>query len=393
MPRKMTIRKTRIFFSVICGVVFIFLYYYIDYMENIRQIELGRQKNILISSGTFQTSLINVLDKHQFFSSAEQSQVAKAYAKLIDLKRLRPSDKYSIIFSTSRKFGYMVIRRGLKRYALFKKKEGGFRARMEPIKIYSQMKYSSGTIRTSLWISMADNGVPPPVILDFSDIFSWSVDFLTEVRDGDRYRVFYEEKKTKSGEMVSRKILAASYKGKVCGEKNAIFFRDTYYDAKGRSMRSLFLRAPLHYRRISSYFSYHRFHPILKYVRPHLGIDYAAPRGTPVSAVANGRVIYKGWKGGFGRYIAVRHGYGYVTTYGHLWKYARGLKVGKRVKQGEVIGYVGASGLATGPHLDFRIKRNGRYLNFLRIKYRPSKNLPRKYFKEFKKVYNSYFKE
>ena len=134
----------------------------------------------------------------------------------------------------------------------------------------------------------------------------------------------------------------------------------------------MFLRAPLHYRRISSYFTNRRFHPVLKYYRPHHGIDYAAPRGTPVSAVADGTVTFAGWKGGNGKLVMLKHGGGYSTTYGHLSGFARGVRSGRRVAQGDVVGYVGSTGLSSGPHLDFRIKQNGKPLNFLKIKYRSS---------------------
>lgn len=373
------------------SVFFISLFVYLDYKENLLQMRAGEEAALVVSSGTFRTSLINILNEHRLFTPLEQMEIAQSYSRLINLKRLNPGDEYSIVLSSAGGFSHMVIRRGLKKYALFRSKDDKFSVKEENVPVRTARRKKAGKIETSLWNSMIGAGVPPPVILDFADIFSWSVDFFTEAREGDEYEVVYDESLTKRGEPVSRKILAAKYDGKESGRQTAVFFRDTYYGPGGKSMKSLFLRAPLNYRRISSHFTYKRYHPILKYVRPHLGIDYAAPRGTPVSAVADGTVTFAGWKGGFGRHVEIRHSYGYRTSYGHLWKYARSIKRGKRVKQGQVVGYVGSSGLSTGHHLDFRIKQNGKYLNFLNIKYRPSKNLPKKHTDEFKKVYKSYF--
>ncbi|MDL1973061.1 MAG: M23 family metallopeptidase, partial [Deltaproteobacteria bacterium] len=177
------------------------------------------------------------------------------------------------------------------------------------------------------------------------------------------------------------RILAAEFVNK--GRRlEAYYFEDPtghkdYYDANGRSLRKAFLRAPLRYKRISSYFSYHRLHPILGIVRPHLGIDYAAPIGTPVEAVGDGRVVFIGWKRGFGKFIKIRHNHIYTSTYGHLSRFARGLKKGSFVKQGQVIGYVGSTGLSTGPHLDFRFMAHGRYINYLKFKQPESKSIPR----------------
>ncbi len=141
-----------------------------------------------------------------------------------------------------------------------------------------------------------------------------------------------------------------------------------FYDADGNSLKGEFLRAPLVYRRISSYFTEHRYHPILRIYRPHHGIDYAAPSGTPASSIADGVVIAKGWEGGLGNELRVRHSGSYVSIYGHLRGYARGIHVGSHVKQGQVIGYVGSTGLSTGPHLHFGFERDGKLINFFSLK-------------------------
>jgi murein DD-endopeptidase MepM/ murein hydrolase activator NlpD len=145
----------------------------------------------------------------------------------------------------------------------------------------------------------------------------------------------------------------------------------------------MFLSAPLNYRRISSFFTLARFHPILRYWRPHLAVDYSAPIGTPIDSVADGIVIYKGWKGGYGNYLEIKHNNVYTTTYGHLSGFARNIQVGKRVRQGQLIGYVGSTGLSTGAHLCFRTSKNGQYVNFLKLKSVAQENIIRRYRSEF----------
>jgi murein DD-endopeptidase MepM/ murein hydrolase activator NlpD len=359
------------------------------YTENIKLAKMTEVNSLIISTGTFKTGLNDAL--YGFgLSEKEKFKICKAYSKFFNLRRLKPNDEYSVITSTSGIVKYVSIRRKLKDYLVFRKGEG-FVGSVKPVKVTSEILRSEGVIVSSLWNAMIPT-VPAETILDFADVFSWTVDFLTEVRKNDKYTVIYEVKKTDKGRIIDKKILAASYKGSVVGKKTAVKFKDSYYNKKGQSMRSMFLRAPLQYRRISSYFSRRgRYHPILKYVRPHLGIDYAAPTGTPASAVASGRITFKGWKGGYGRFISIKHSSGYSSEYGHLRRYAKGLRVGKRVKQGDVVGYVGTSGLSTGPHLHFNFRIHGKYMNFLKIKYRPTKRLARKYKKEFASLYESFF--
>jgi murein DD-endopeptidase MepM/ murein hydrolase activator NlpD len=218
--------------------------------------------------------------------------------------------------------------------------------------------------------------VPPDLISNFTDVFAWQVDFNTEPRPGDKFSLLWEEKVDPAGRVRSRTILAALYEGGQTGRKSAALFEGDYYDEEGGSLRRAFLSAPLAFRRISSHFTYHRFHPILREFRPHLAIDYAAPTGTPAKSVGDGVVVFKGWDGGHGNFIKVRHNSMYTTGYGHLSRYAAGLRKGKSVRQGEVIGYVGSTGLSTGPHLHFQVWRNGQSVNFLALRMPPSKRVP-----------------
>jgi murein DD-endopeptidase MepM/ murein hydrolase activator NlpD len=324
-----------------------------------------------VSTGSFTTSLDLVL-KAEGIDDAARYRLSKALSSNLDLRRLRPQDTYSISFSTWGSVLSLSVTRDLKDYFLVPETGGGYEVSVRQVEIKTAAAKAAGAIRSSLWESMSAAGVPPAVILDYADIFSWSVDFLTEVRDGDRWAVAWAYRTDPAGKVVSQSVSAAFYDGGETGRKTAAAHSGGYYDENGDSLRSMFLRAPLHYRRISSYFTNRRFHPVLKYFRPHQGIDYAAPSGTPVSAVADGTVTFSGWKGGNGRLIILRHGSGYESTYGHLSRFAKGARRGRRVSQGDVIGYVGSSGLSSGPHLDFRVKLNGTPLNFLKMKYRSS---------------------
>jgi murein DD-endopeptidase MepM/ murein hydrolase activator NlpD len=214
-----------------------------------------------------------------------------------------------------------------------------------------------------------------------AEMLSWDVDFYTDPRRGDTIDVLVEEiyidgeffrfgdvqRVVYAGEKIRTEGIFYDPQGQGDGE---------YYDPAGRNLRKSFLKSPLNYSRISSRYSTRRFHPILKRHRPHLGVDYAAPSGTPVVAVADGEVEDARWNGGYGRYVKIRHSPSLATTYGHFQSIAKGIKKGVRVKQNQVIGYVGSSGLSTGPHLDFRVQRDGRFVDPLTFKKPPADPLP-----------------
>jgi len=230
----------------------------------------------------------------------------------------------------------------------------------------------SGTITSSLYETVMDLCGRPELALKLSEVYAWQIDFHSEIRKGDSFKVLYEEKIHPDGSKKAGRILAGVFHNR---QKNfyAIGFtnadgRMDYFDLEGKSLRRAFLRSPFKYMpRISSRFSRRRFHPILMIYRPHLGIDYAAPTGTPVLALGDGRITYRGRNGGFGKYIRIKHNGMYTTSYGHLSGYARGIKVGSWVKQGQVIGYVGSTGLSTGPHLDFRFYKSERPVDPLKV--------------------------
>ena len=228
------------------------------------------------------------------------------------------------------------------------------------------------SIDSSLYETVMRSQGSPELALMLSEIYAWQIDFHNDIRKGDKFRVIYEEKVHPKGYKRIGKVLAAVFEND--GQKLwAVRFTNAnglvdYFDLEGKSVRRAFLKSPFKYApRVSSRFSYSRFHPILKIRRPHLGVDYAAPKGTPVLALGDGKVLKRSWNGGFGNYIQLKHNGMYSTAYGHLSGFAKGLKVGSWVRQGQVIGFVGSSGLATGPHLDFRFFKDNRPVDPLKV--------------------------
>ena len=235
------------------------------------------------------------------------------------------------------------------------------------------LKGIGGTIEISLYTSLQDLGAPLALAAKLNDILGWDVDFTRDLRQGDTFRIIYEEvwkdgKLIRTGAIESAELVN---RGKV---RRAVRFADAqdspgYYDPEGNNLQKQLMRAPVEYSRISSGFSYNRFHPVLKRWMPHLGVDYAAPLGTPVRAGGNGTVVAATRKKGNGRYVQIRHtNREYETFYLHLSRFAKGIGKGSQVKQGQVIGYVGATGYATGPHLDYRVKKGGRFVNPRKLK-------------------------
>jgi len=238
-----------------------------------------------------------------------------------------------------------------------------------------RIRWSEGTINSSLWLTLKENGDDPLLALDLSEIYAWTIDFF-DIKKKDQFLVKYEEIYVEGQRVGLGKIHTALMIHK---DKRfyAFYFNgattDDYYDEEGASLRRTFLKAPLRFSRISSGFSNRRYHPVLKIYRPHHGIDYAAATGTPVVSIGDGEVVKTGYqRNGGGRYLKIKHNSMYTSSCMHLSGYAKGMHTGKQVKQGDVIGYVGSTGLSTGPHLDFRVYKFGSAVNPLRIKSPPA---------------------
>ncbi|MGD2055854.1 MAG: peptidoglycan DD-metalloendopeptidase family protein [Gammaproteobacteria bacterium] len=243
------------------------------------------------------------------------------------------------------------------------------------------------TIDSSLFIAAQDAGLSNNMTMELADIFGWDIDFALDIRSGDQFAVLYEELYLDGEKIGDGNILAAVFVNQG-NTFQAVRYTDQsgridYYSLDGKSMRKAFLRTPVEFSRISSRFSLGRKHPILNRIRAHKGVDYAAATGTPVKATGDGKIIFRGRKGGYGNAIIIQHGTKYSTLYGHLSKFRSGLKTGSRVKQGQIIGYVGMTGLATGPHLHYEFRIDGVHRDPLRVKLPGADPLPEKYRKDF----------
>lgn len=290
---------------------------------------------------------------------------------LLDMRRLKPGERYEVLTNEGGEVTSFEYVRGVTERITAVKTDGDFSCELVKTPLDKRIKRIEGTVNSSLWESMVGAGTSPEVVLKLADVFAWEIDFLTDPRDGDSYALVVEEFCLDGKVLEHGDILAAVYRGRSRSWTAIGFIGEDgvrrYYAPDGRSVKRTFLKSPLNYRRISSYFTHRRFHPILKRYRPHLGVDYAAATGTPVVSIGDGVVVKVGWNGGFGNYVEVRHNSVYSTCYGHLSKYGRGIRRGVRVKQNQIIGYVGSTGLSTGPHLDFRVKKHGNYVNPLRV--------------------------
>ena len=259
--------------------------------------------------------------------------------------------------------------------------------------VVTEHRYADVTISSSLWNDMLAAGVSPLLILSLSDIYAWTVDFFG-LQKGDRFRVFYDEK-TCEGDVIAVDTVRYAVFTHQGEDFPAVMFDqgdggNIYWNEKGESMRKAFLKAPLQYSRISSGFSYARRHPVTRRVQPHTGVDYAAPAGTPVMTIGDGVVTSRRNEGAGGNVVRIRHNSVYSTAYLHLSRYASGLKVGQRVRQGEVIGYVGSTGRSTGPHLDFRVWKNGSPINPLKMESPPAEPLKKEFSEGFEAVCLAY---
>lgn len=312
--------------------------------------------------------------------------IARNSKPVFDVRKIREGNNYSIFQSRDslKTAVYFVYENSPIHYTVFEL--------FDTLRVYAgqkDVKYvvksAQGVIESSLWNTMKANNIDPQLALNLSDVYAWTIDFFG-LQKGDRFRVIYDEIYVDSVAIGINNIYAAEFDHY---EKEIFAIRfssnDTvgYYNENGENLQKEFLKAPLKFSRISSGFSGGRMHPVLRIVRPHHGVDYAAAKGTPVMSIGEGTVIQKGWAGGGGNSIKVRHNSVYTTQYMHLSGYADGIYQGARVRQGQVIGFVGSTGLSTGPHLDFRVYKGGSAINPLTLESPPAKPVDPKYMAQY----------
>lgn len=317
-----------------------------------------------------------ILSEHGL-SKKEIHELSQNAEGTFDVRKIKDGQAYAV-FTTQDSLAtprYFVYEEDPKSYIVFDLKES-HNVSWGKNPVEWRQKEVKGQVESSLWVAMQNNNTSPQLAIVLSHIFGWSIDFFG-LQKQDEFRVIYEQEYVDGKGLQNFHVLAASFRASDSTYYAIPFVQDgeeLYYNEKGNSLEGAFLKAPLDYYRISSRFTNSRYHPVLKRYRAHHGVDYAAPTGTPVYAIGNGKVIAKGYQaGGGGNYVKIRHNSVYTTTYMHLSRFAKGLKVGSTVKQKEVIGYVGSTGLSTGPHLDFRVYENGKPINPLLIKSQPKK--------------------
>jgi len=292
----------------------------------------------------------------------EIDQVLRNSDSVFDVRKIRAGNAYTLFCDTDSvaRARYLVYEHDPTTCYIFSFNDSlnitPFRKEIKKI-----IKYTKGTIETSLWEAMMEDGFHPSLAVELSKIYAWTVDFFG-LQKGDSFKVIYEELFIDEESLGAGKIFGAQFTwaGKTI---TAIPFiqdgKETFFDSEGNSLRKAFLKAPMQFSRITSRFSSSRLHPILRIRRPHFGVDYAAPVGTPVEAIGDGKVVSAGTENGSGKMVRIVHNSVYSTAYLHLSRFGQGIYAGAFVKQGDVIGYVGSSGLSTGPHLDFRFYQNG----------------------------------
>ena len=340
-----------------------------------------------VKSGQFFSTLMTGLG----LNAQEAYDLTMACDTVFDVKNLRVGNEYKAYYD-GQILKYVLYRQDRTSDILFEC-QTPYKVSKVTRPVTVRKRYADVTINSSLWNDMRAAGASPLIILSLSDIYAWTVDFFG-LQKGDRFRVLYEEKVC-DGEVIAIdtvRYAIFSHNGKdlpmvMYDQKDG---GNIWWNEKGESMRKAFLKAPLKFSRISSGFSYARRHPVTRRVQPHTGIDYAAPKGTPVMSIGDGVVTSKKYEGAGGNTVRIRHNSVYSTAYLHLSGYAKGLKVGQRVRQGEVIGYVGSTGRSTGPHLDFRVWKNGSPINPLKMESPPAEPLKKENLEDFELVHKKY---
>ena len=363
-----------------------------------------RERIYLRKEGTFRhgETLEKVLIR-DVYDRVLANELIRSFAKVFDVRRIRTDRKYSILTdSTGLVHGFEYYPEVDKTVRVTRDTLGTLRPQLIQHPLLRRVLTLSGDVETTLYEAVREMGEGDELIISFSDLFQWDIDFFVDPRAGDEFRMVYEaeyaldpSQPDSLGDFIRYgRVLSGQYRSGVV-VKTALYFREGdqggYYDLQGNSFQKTFLKSPLNYRRISSHFSGGRRHPILKIVRPHHGIDFVAAEGTPVSAAADGIVIEKGYEGGgLGNYVKIRHrNPRFVTVYGHLSGFGPDLTAGKSVQQRDVIGYVGRTGLATGPHLHYCFYENGRPVNPLKIKNSSGDPIPSSAMERFNEVKNA----
>lgn len=331
-------------------------------------------------SGLFKKAGLNDQDMYNVLGN---------HAKQHDLSRIYPGETISFHRADDGTLANVKLQRSKLEIFLFSRNAAGsFEKSLESKTPETHVAYAEGTIESSLFLAGERSGLSQAQIMELAGIFGWDIDFALDIREGDNFQLIYEELYVDGEKYKSGRILAASFTNN--GRKlDAVLYKQhdgisNYYTPDGASMRKAFLRTPVDFARISSHFNPNRKHPVLHKIRAHKGTDYAASTGTPIKASGDGKVIHAGLKGGYGKTVIIQHGQSITTLYAHMSNYAKGIKVGARIRQGQVIGYVGRTGLASGPHLHYEFQVNGVHKNPVNVALPQAKPIAQSDFERFK---------
>lgn len=326
-------------------------------------------------------TLSDILSRYNV-SSADIYKLAEKADGVFNLRRIKAGQNFSVLClnDSMQTVKYFIYEESPTSFVVFNLGDtiNVYTAERE---IERRIRISDGTIESSLWNAMISNGDDPQLALELSNIYAWTIDFFG-IQRGDSYKVMFEELYVEGQRIGIGKIFTSVFRH-LNNDYYAFYYEQDddgdYFDEQANSLRKSFLKAPLQYSRISSHFSHRRLHPVHRVYRPHHGVDYAAPTGTPVMAIGDGKVTFARYKGAAGNMVEIVHNSVYKTQYLHLSKYGKGIREGVRVKQGQVIGYVGSTGTSTGPHLDFRVYENGKPVNPLTVKSPPAEPIKPEY--------------
>ena len=351
------------------------------------EIEIKTDKwiSVTVKSGDSLSTLFQRIG----LSAQDVYQVDKATNKSTSLRTLFPGDSLDFVIIDQELQKVRHIKSPLEQTLIIRQEAGNYNAETITREAEIKTHFVQGVIKNSLFVDGQRAGLSQKKLMELASIFGWDIDFALDIREQDQFALIYEEHFLDDKIIGEGNILAAQFTNR--GEVfNAIRHSDgSYYSPEGYSMRKAFLRSPVDFFRISSKYNPKRKHPVLKTSRPHRGVDYAASTGTPIKASGDGKVIWRGTKGGYGRTIILQHAGIYTTLYAHMSKYNGKVKKGSRVKQGQVIGYIGSSGLVTGPHLHYEFRSNGVHLDPLKVKFPNVQPLDKTQMKAFKPVANA----
>lgn len=370
--------------------------------EEVQPQEPERRYGIIVDGYTIEEDTVRLGETvggmlgRRGISAVVVDRLDKAAKDVFPLRQIRADNPYTTFtrnytdsLGSHSVLDYMVYHRNAIDYVVFGFVDDSVSVSLGSRPVRIERRRESATIESSLWGAIMEQDLPYSLAAEFEDIYQWTVDFFG-IQKGDAFKVIYDEKFVDSTSVGIGRIWGAEF---THGGKTyyAIPYAQEegklrYWEANGESLRKQLLKAPLKYSRISSKFSYRRLHPVHRVYRPHTGVDYAAPSGTPVHSVADGTVIFRGWGGGGGNTIKIKHAGGLQTGYLHLKSFAKGIVVGSRVSQGQLIGYVGSTGTSTGPHLDYRVWKNGTPIDPLKIPQEPAEPIVEEHRARFEAV-------